>query len=271
MHIQQFEALDECMLRNFKRDHSLFRRKSARWLQNAQVVKSGSMALILDVDLGTLSANYANLGDCRLVIRDFSLEGSRAFSLQTEDMNMNTAAERERIKREHPNENQMIIANRLFGRLMSTRGALSIASLLTMTGIESSLICASAAGFGDGYYKLPNGILGQHRKYIDTLSSIERPGKIPMNWQYAPLFCAYKTPPYIIARPEIGTWQLEKGSLVILATDGLWDLISSEQAIEIVLRGLSTDGVEDLAKYLLHEVKTMKAPGDDVTLIVLRV
>lgn len=92
-----------------------------------------------------------------------------------------------------------------------------------------------------------------------------------MNWQYAPLFYAYKTPPYIISRPETGTWQLEKGSLVILATDGLWDLISSEEAIEIVLRGLSTDGVEDLAQYLLHEVKTLKVPGDDVTLIVLRV
>ncbi len=143
--------LDECMLRNFKRDHSLFRRKSARWLQNAQVVKSGSMALILDVDLDTLSANYANLGDCRLVIRDFSLEGSRVFSLQTEDMNMNTAAERERLIREHPNENQMIIANRLFGRLISTRGALSIASLLTMTGIgvpSSSLLLLQALATG---------------------------------------------------------------------------------------------------------------------------
>lgn len=80
-----------------------------------------------------------------------------------------------------------------------------------------------------------------------------------------------KPPPYIISRPETGTWQLEKGSLVILATDGLWDLISSEEAIKNVLRGLSTDGAEDLAQYLLHEVKTLKAPGDDVTLIVLRV
>lgn len=115
VHIQQFETLDECMLRDFKRDHSLFRRKSARWLQNAQVVKSGSMALIFDVDLSTLLANYANLGDCRLVIRDLSLEGSRALSLQTEDMNMNTATERERLVREHPNEDHMIIANRLAG------------------------------------------------------------------------------------------------------------------------------------------------------------
>lgn len=126
-------------------------------------------------------------------------------------------------------------------------------------------------GFGDGYYKLSKGFFGdsQHRKYIDTISSIERKGKIPMNAQYASLFYGYKTPPYITARPDTGTFELKKVSLVILATDGLWDLISSEEAASIVQEGLSSDEA-DLAKYLLEKVKENTPPGDDVTIIVFQ-
>ncbi|KAF8955057.1 phosphatase 2C-like domain-containing protein [Flammula alnicola] len=242
-HVRQFEELDKAMLRQFKRDHSFFRQKSAKWIHNAQVIKSGSTALILDIDLGTLSAAYANAGDCRWLYRGPSL------LLQTEDLNMKTSSERDRLVLEHPNEDQMIIGNRLFGRLMSTRG------------------------FGDGYYKLPKGNFGnrEHRKYIDTLSSIEREGNIPMNSRYASLFFAYKTPPYVTPVPETGSHQLKNSNIVILATDGLWDLVSSEEAMDIVLRGLAADGAEDLASYLLDIVRTMKSPGDDVTIVVLQV
>jgi pyruvate dehydrogenase phosphatase len=112
------------MLRAFKRDHSLFRRKSPEWIHHAQLIKSGSTALVLDIDLETLSTVYANAGDCRLVVCDPDrghLDAS-ALLLQTDDMNTNTPSERDRLLQEHPNETQMITGNRLFGRLMSTRG-----------------------------------------------------------------------------------------------------------------------------------------------------
>jgi len=120
------------MLRDFKRDHSLFRTRSANWIHNAQLIKSGSTALVLDVDLTTLSATYANAGDCRLVLCH-----EDTIILQTEDLNSGTPSERERLVREHPNEDQMFVGGRLFGRLMSTRGE---ESSITLTTIPAKLI-----------------------------------------------------------------------------------------------------------------------------------
>jgi hypothetical protein len=125
-------------------------------------------------------------------------------------------------------------------------------------------------GFGDGYYKLPKGLLGdaQHRKYIKTLSAIEKPGKIPLIDQYEPLFYGYKTPPYITARPETGSnTSSRSGDIAILATDGLWDLVSSEVAVQIVLHG-AAHNEDHLAKYLLEQVIDLKQPHDDVTIII---
>jgi len=246
-HGQKFEELDHSILLKFKQDHSFLRRRSLDWVHNAQLIKSGSTALIIDIDLQSLSATYANAGDCRLVVCDPNSGGPHPL-LQTDDLNVKNSSERKRLIYEHPKEDQVIVGDRLFGRLMCTRG------------------------FGDGYYKLPRGLFGnsQHRKYIDTLSSIERQGKVAMNAQYASLFYGYKTPPYITATPETGTYQLEKGNIVILATDGLWDLISSEEATRILLEGVA-ECKDDLARYLLETVKAKTTPGDDVTVIIFKV
>jgi pyruvate dehydrogenase phosphatase len=119
-HAEQFEDLDNSILHAFKRDHSFFRPRSANWIHNAQLIKSGSTALVLDIDLTTLSGAYANAGDCRLVLCH---EGAAV--LETEDLNSRTPSERERLVREHPHEDQLLVGSRLFGRLMSTRGEAS--------------------------------------------------------------------------------------------------------------------------------------------------
>lgn len=116
-HAEQFDDLDNSILRAFKRDHSFFRPRSANWIHNAQLIKSGSTALVLDIDLTTLSGAYANAGDCRLVLCH---EGAAV--LETEDLNSKTPSEQERLVREHPHEDQLLVGSRLFGRLMSTRG-----------------------------------------------------------------------------------------------------------------------------------------------------
>ncbi|PPQ92534.1 hypothetical protein CVT25_010367 [Psilocybe cyanescens] len=246
-HAEQFKQLDDSMLLNFKKDHSIFRRRSSNWVHNAQLMKSGSTALVLDVNLQNLSANYANLGDCRLAVCDSNAGENGPLKFQTNDLNMNTLSERERLSQDHPKEEQFVVGNRLFGRLMCTRG------------------------FGDGYYKLPRGLFGDslHRRYIDTISSVERKGKITMNAQYASLFYAYKTPPYITSRPETGSIQLKKDNYIIMATDGYWDIISTEEATRIVLQG-AAGHENNLAKYLLETVKTTTSPGDDVTIIVFQ-
>lgn len=90
-----------------------------------------------------------------------------------------------------------------------------------------------------------------------------------MNHQYTPMFFAYKTPPYVTPTPQTGEHQLQKGDIIIMATDGLWDLISSKEASDIVLQG-AAETADDLARYLLEQVRAFKSPGDDVTILVIR-
>jgi pyruvate dehydrogenase phosphatase len=90
-----------------------------------------------------------------------------------------------------------------------------------------------------------------------------------MNAQYDSYFYGYRTPPYVTANPDVGTMQLEKGGFAIMASDGLWDLVTSEEAARIVRRAID-QGEEDLAKYLFQAIR-MKVPGDDVTILVLKV
>ncbi|KAF5384298.1 hypothetical protein D9615_003238 [Tricholomella constricta] len=243
-HARIFRETDNSMVQSFARDHSVFRAKSKDWVQHAQVVKSGCTALILDINIETLTVSFANAGDCRAVL----FNPSEAQLQQTEDLNARTPSEKERLAREHPGEDTLIVGGRLFGRLMSTRG------------------------FGDAYYKLPHGLIGnwQHKRYIEALSSVEDPGKVTMSAQYHSMFYLYRTPPYLTATPEVGTMQLQENAFVIMATDGLWDCVSSEVAVEIVRRGME-QGVDNLAEFLLHSVMDIRNPGDDVTILLLQV
>ncbi|TFK31726.1 phosphatase 2C-like domain-containing protein [Crucibulum laeve] len=243
-HAKTFEAVDSEMLTAFQKDHSLFRSKSSKWVQNADVIKSGCTALVLEINVDDLTALFANAGDCRLVIANSN--GDQEALLQTTDLNAKSLSEQERLAREHPGEELVVVSGRLFGKLMSTRG------------------------FGDGYYKLPTGILNrQHKKYINVLSSIETSSKVPMSDQYDSYFYGYKTPPYVVSTPVTGLTQLEKGNFVIMATDGLWDLVSTDDAVRIVQEGI-VSAAESLANYLLDTVMSITPPGDDVTIIILR-
>ncbi|KAG6889392.1 hypothetical protein C0992_005476 [Termitomyces sp. T32_za158] len=167
---------------------------------------------------------------------------------QTEDLNAKSPLEKERLLLEHPGEDSVVVGGRLFGRIMSTRG------------------------FGDAYYKLPLGPISnwQHKRYISALSSVEDSGKVTMSEQYTSMFHYYRTPPYLTAKPAVGTFQLWSGGFVIMATDGLWDCVTSEAAVETVRRGM-LQGVQNLAEYLLDEVKAIKNPGDDVTIVLLQI
>ncbi|KAG6865737.1 hypothetical protein C0991_012209 [Blastosporella zonata] len=242
-HARLFQDTDSTLVQNFARDHSVFRPKSGEWARNAQLVKSGCTALVLDINVDTMKAYFANAGDCRAVV--FNLDGQLQ---QTEDLNAKTPSEKERLSREHPGEDSVVVGGRLFGRIMSTRG------------------------FGDAYYKLPLGLIGnwQHKRYIDALSAIEDRGKVTMSDQYTSMFHYYRTPPYLTATPAVGTFQLSSRGFVIMATDGLWDCVSSEIAVETVRRGME-QGVDNLAEYLFDAVQAIKSPGDDVTIVLLQV
>ena len=117
-HSTLFEELDNSMLTAFMNDHSLFRSRSKNWLDHAEVVKSGCTALIFDIDLNSMLGSFANAGDCRLVVCNSSKDNVR----QTVDLNAKALSEVERMRRQHPGEDMLIVSGRLFGKVMSTRG-----------------------------------------------------------------------------------------------------------------------------------------------------
>ena len=61
------------------------------------------------------------------------------------------------------------------------------------------------------------------------------------------------SPPYLTALPVVTTMKIEpeNGDFLIMASDGLWDRLSSEQAVDLVSRWLKT-----------HDV-TKKTPNSD--------
>ncbi|KAJ6588459.1 phosphatase 2C-like domain-containing protein [Mycena capillaripes] len=239
-HRRIFEATDKVMLDAFKNDHAPFRARSKDWRHNAQVLRSGCTALILDIDLAGMLVRYANAGDCRALVGD--VQNPEELQ-QTTDLNAKAQSEQERLKLEHPKEDMLVVSGRLFGKLMSTRG------------------------FGDGYYKLPRGTGNlQHKKYISVLSSLdEGKGKVPLSAQYESYFYGYRTPPYLVATPDIGEMSLNRDNFVVCGSDGLFDLVTSEDVAQTVRQGIR-DGVENLAVHLLSSVTGI---GDDVTILVL--
>ena len=70
-------------------------------------------------------------------------------------------------------------------------------------------------------------------------------GDVDFKWEekylegIMPVRPEYRTPPYITAEPVISQHKLQKGDrFIILASDGLWELISNENAVNIVAETL---------------------------------
>ena len=84
------------------------------------------------------------------------------------------------------------------------------------------------------------------------------------------------SPPYLTALPVITTTKIEpeNGDFVIMASDGLWDHLTSEQAVELVSRWLKTHDVTkdtpapDLAEASstdpVHEVSNRRNPDPNM-------
>ncbi|KAG2007286.1 phophatase 2C family protein [Coprinopsis cinerea AmutBmut pab1-1] len=248
-HSEVFEELDRSLIDTFVKDHLVMRGKGKDWVQNAERIKAGCTALVCDIRMDSMKALISNAGDCRLIVcRRVEPGGRVTVPFQTVDRNAKSPSEQDRLRSDHPNEDMIIVGGRLFGKLMSTRG------------------------FGDGYYKLPiGGIFGKrtHKRYIDILSSIEQPGKVPMNVQYESYFCGYRTPPYVTARPETTSFDLLPGDTLVMASDGLWDLVSSDDVASIAIDTSSADPSGSLAFAILQEAKARRLPGDDVTIMVV--
>lgn len=78
--------------------------------------------------------------------------------------------------------------------------------------------------------------------------------------------------PFVIAEPEIKSFQLSstQEEFLILACDGLWDVISDEEAFSTVMNNSSLPNSTELAAIALRELALTKESQDNISIVVLK-
>ncbi|VUC21349.1 unnamed protein product [Clonostachys rosea] len=162
---------------------------------------AGSCALLTIYDPIASVLRTAVAGDSRAVLgyRSATSDDFQMEQLSLDQTGLNKT-EAEKIANEHPGEKELILDPKS-GRLLGM---------------------AVTRSFGDSRWKWPLELLQTLRE--------SHPGNVPRP--------NYKTPPYMTAEPEVTTRVVSADDFVILASDGLWDHISSEDAVKCVSRWL---------------------------------
>ncbi|KAL4821660.1 phosphatase 2C-like domain-containing protein [Aspergillus spinulosporus] len=157
---------------------------------------SGSCALLAFYDSQTRDLKVACAGDSRAVLGRRSENGKWTATPLSEDQTGGTPSEMKRLREEHPGEPNVVRNGRILGQLEPSRS------------------------FGDAFYKWSK----------ETQEKIKRQffGRTPH-----PLL---KTPPYVTAEPIITTTKVDpsQGDFLVLATDGLWEMLSNEEVVGLV-------------------------------------
>lgn len=160
--------------------------------------------------IGPEGIHVANAGDCRAVLGVQESDGSWSALPLSQDHNSTNSSEVERVRSQHPSsEHQTVIMeDRLLGVLMPLRG------------------------FGDVRFKwsreLQQSVLENGGCDSEALNL----------YQYTPP--NYLTPPYLEATPEITYHRLRpQDRFLILASDGLWDEMDNEEAVQLVAEHLT--------------------------------
>ncbi|PRT54093.1 [Pyruvate dehydrogenase [acetyl-transferring]]-phosphatase 1, mitochondrial [Wickerhamiella sorbophila] len=163
---------------------------------------SGSCALLAFYDTASRDLRVAVAGDSRAVLGTKEPDGSWKARALTTDQTGSNEEEARRIKKEHPGEEETAVRR---GRVLG--------------------IYEPTRAFGDATTKWSREI--QHslaRQFFGRT--------IPRD---------LRTPPYMTARPEITRTRLEKDQLafLVLATDGLYEMLSNEQVVSMVVEWIN--------------------------------
>jgi len=154
----------------------------------------GTCSVIVVIDPAKENLWSINLGDCEAVLGEKGSSGDHKASILTSLHNATIAAERERIRVDHPGEEEAILNNRVLGALEPTRA------------------------IGDHSFKLP-------AVYTERIFLNAQPGfRVPRIVRQ--VVARNRTPPYVASIPEVQYRKLDKSvtNKVIVATDGLRDL-----------------------------------------------
>ncbi|KAK5657634.1 hypothetical protein OQA88_2706 [Cercophora sp. LCS_1] len=174
----------------------------AEKLRRISTGANGSCALLSLYDPSSRKLHIACTGDSRAVMgRQNPTTGAWELVPLSVDQGGGNPTEKERITAEHPGEDidKLVKGDRVLG-------------------------LATARAFGDGHWKWPLDVISRAKREFnyDTLRPHDKE--------------VYRTPPYITAKPEVTTTVIEKDqkAFMIMASDGLWDSLSSKEAAQLV-------------------------------------
>lgn len=157
---------------------------------------SGSCALLSFYDSRSKLLRVACTGDSRAVLGRRSVSGKWAATPLSVDQTGSNPDEADRLRKLHPGEPYVVRNGRVLGGLEPTRA------------------------FGDASYKWTREISEKLKQHFFARS-------------ISPIL---KTPPYVTAEPIITTTKVEpeKGDFVVMATDGLWEMLTNEEVVGLV-------------------------------------
>lgn len=170
---------------------------------------AGSCALLAIYSPTTSELTVAHVGDSRAVLGRPSSNGSTTIPLSADHTPYNPQ-ELERIKTKHPNQNDLVI---------SRDG-----------DCDRYVGIAVTRAFGDARWKWPKEYLKTCEK---SFSGKPPPGNM-------------RDPPYIEAEPDVKTISILPGDFLILASDGLWSHLSSEDAVHAISLWTNATKLESL-------------------------
>ncbi len=157
---------------------------------------SGSCALLSFYDTNTKLLRVACTGDSRAVLGRRAESGKWLATPLSVDQTGGNPDEEARLRKAHPGEDNVVRNGRILGGLEPSRA------------------------FGDASYKWT-------REVSERLKASFF-GRTPSQ--------LLKTPPYVTAEPVVSTTQIDpsKGDFVVMATDGLWEMLTNEEVIGLV-------------------------------------
>lgn len=214
-------TIDQAIKNGFlKLDHDIVNKNIEKLLNDNNKAKaaellmpalSGSCALLSFYDTNSKILKVAVTGDSRALLGSFR-ENQWTVRQLSIDQTGSNPTEVARIISEHPDEPNVIRNGRVLGTLEPSRA------------------------FGDCRYKLP--ALIQERIYKQFFGR-----RLPSN---------LNSPPYVTAEPVITTTKIspENNDFLVMASDGLYEMLSNEEIVGLVVKWMENEKMVKPAKSL---------------------